>query len=52
MKFVTAKDVREAETRAIAKDIVLSMVMMDQAGKGLAQTIRNLAAHFNQPNSV
>ena len=41
---------REAETRAIAKSIELSLVMMDQAGKELALVISKLIGHLNQPH--
>lgn len=52
MKFVSAPALREAENRAIAKNIALAMVMMDQAGKGLALVIRSLAAQMDAPHPV
>ncbi|HAL93014.1 MAG TPA: hypothetical protein DCM68_08340 [Verrucomicrobia bacterium] len=52
MKFVTSQTMREAENRAIAKNVAAAMFMMDAAGRGLTQAIRNLATWSRRPDSV
>ena len=52
MKFVSAQGMRDAEARAIAKNIALAMVMMDQAGKELARTVSQLASFLGASRGV
>jgi ADP-dependent NAD(P)H-hydrate dehydratase / NAD(P)H-hydrate epimerase len=52
MKFVTAKDMREGEGRAILRTPALDRSMMDRAGKGLAHVIRSIVQHLDSPDPV
>lgn len=52
MKFVTAKDMREAEGRAILRTPASDRSMMDRAGKGLAQAVCAIAGHLDHPDPV
>lgn len=52
MKFVAAKDLREAEGRAILRNISLAHSMMDSAGKGLAQAIAAIAKQADRSYSA
>ena len=52
MKFVTARDMRAGEGRAVLRTPALDRSMMDRAGKGLAYAIRSIAKHLDQPDPV
>ena len=53
MKFVTVAGMRAGEGRAIQCLPMLDRRMMEQAGLGLAQALRDLAAHLgSQPASI
>jgi len=52
MKFVTPESMREAEGRAILKNISLAHTMMSKAGKGLADAIADVARQAHLTDSV
>jgi len=52
VKFVTPESMREAEGRAILKDISLAHSMMSRAGKGLADAIADVVRQAQLTDSV